>query len=244
MEVNKKDLGTRIKRIRVSKKQTLESFADSIKNITGLKTGKSNVSKWERGENIPNDMTLQAIADLGGISVDELMYGNKEEFAESLIYAYIFSYVEKNKGKEECRYILEQPFKFAKSVKNDFMDLFTKEDWFSNKSGLDNFSYSQLKNNVLEFVNDELAKSFIILNNKQLIEKFYFPILDLDCEIEDIKHCSQKLPDDVDKDLVNQLQAILSNTKMLLSLLWEKYEKDDQRFIIEPKLEEEQNNKI
>lgn len=52
MELNKKAIGLRIKEIRVSRKETLEQFANQIKNITSLKikTSKSNVSRWERGE--------------------------------------------------------------------------------------------------------------------------------------------------------------------------------------------------
>ncbi|KAA9218641.1 MULTISPECIES: helix-turn-helix domain-containing protein [Aerococcus] len=77
MEIDKKQLGNRIKEIRVNLKLTLAQFADEIRNKTdGIsKTGKSNVSKWERGENVPNGITLKAIAELGGMSVDELLHG-------------------------------------------------------------------------------------------------------------------------------------------------------------------------
>lgn len=75
MEINKKILGNKIKEIRVNNKMTLEEFASSIREKTDntQRTGKSNVSKWERGENIPNDITLKAIADIAGINVDELL---------------------------------------------------------------------------------------------------------------------------------------------------------------------------
>lgn len=82
MEINKKILGNKIKEIRVNKRMTLEEFANTIREKTDntQRTGKSNVSKWERGENIPNDITLKAIADIAGISVDELLikYSKKE----------------------------------------------------------------------------------------------------------------------------------------------------------------------
>ncbi|MFB5068302.1 MAG: helix-turn-helix transcriptional regulator [Aerococcus sanguinicola] len=75
------ELGQRIKKIRVEKKMTLEQFAEAIKKNTegASKTGKSNVSKWERSENVPNDITLKAIADLAGTTVDDLL---GEEYCE------------------------------------------------------------------------------------------------------------------------------------------------------------------
>ena len=71
-------LGERIKRIRVSRKETLEKFAENIIKASSdsVKTGKSNVSRWEKGLNKPNDITLQAIAKLGGITVNQLLNSN------------------------------------------------------------------------------------------------------------------------------------------------------------------------
>ena len=71
-------LGERIKRIRVSRKETLEKFAENIikASSNSVKTGKSNVSRWEKGLNKPNDITLQAIAKLGNTTVNELLNSN------------------------------------------------------------------------------------------------------------------------------------------------------------------------
>lgn len=78
MDIDKKKLGKRIKSIRVAEKGTLEAFSNKINKQSGgvVKSGKSNVSRWERGENIPNDITLKAIADIANISVEELLYDN------------------------------------------------------------------------------------------------------------------------------------------------------------------------
>lgn len=80
-------LATRIKEIRVNRRETLEEFANSIQQKTGnrIKTTKSNVSKWEKGLNVPNAIALEAIANLGLISTDELLEKNlvtipKEEY--------------------------------------------------------------------------------------------------------------------------------------------------------------------
>lgn len=71
-------VGERIKRIRVSRKETLEEFGNNISKIAegNIKTSKSNVSKWEKGLNKPNDVALQAIAKLGNTSVNQLLNSN------------------------------------------------------------------------------------------------------------------------------------------------------------------------
>lgn len=78
-DIKKEELAYRIKEIRVSRKETLEEFAEQIKKKTDfkIKTTKSNVSKWEKGLNIPNDITLKAISELGGVSIFYLLYGKK-----------------------------------------------------------------------------------------------------------------------------------------------------------------------
>lgn len=71
-------IGQRIKHIRVSRKETLEQFAENIIKASNnsAKTGKSNVSRWEKGLNKPNDITLEAIAKLGNTTVNQLLNSN------------------------------------------------------------------------------------------------------------------------------------------------------------------------
>lgn len=78
MELNKVQIGRRIHDIRVERKETMEQFGEAISELTAGKSrsGKSNVSRWERGENLPNDITLEAIAQLGGKTVNQILYGD------------------------------------------------------------------------------------------------------------------------------------------------------------------------
>lgn len=82
MELNKVQIGRRIHDIRVERKETMEQFGEAISKLTAgkSKSGKSNVSRWERGENLPNDITLEAIAKLGGKTIEGLLYGNSMYF--------------------------------------------------------------------------------------------------------------------------------------------------------------------
>lgn len=85
-------IGQRIKKIRVSRNETLEQFANAIQITANnsIKTTKSNVSKWEKGLNIPNDIALNAIAEIGGVSVDYLMGISDSETDFSELLKFIF----------------------------------------------------------------------------------------------------------------------------------------------------------
>lgn len=73
MKKNNTQIGARIKSIRLNKGMTLEEFG---KLFTA---SKSNVSKWENGSSIPNAERLKAIAKLGDVTVDELLYGDLDQ---------------------------------------------------------------------------------------------------------------------------------------------------------------------
>lgn len=80
MEINKDEVGYRISSIRKGLGLNQELFGKKIN-----KAHKSLVSKWEKGQSLPNNERLKLISDLGGISVDELLYGNRKEIAMNLI---------------------------------------------------------------------------------------------------------------------------------------------------------------
>jgi len=71
MNIDKKALGQRIKSIRQDKGLTMEEFGKFFDNAS-----KGVISNWEKGSNIPNNARLKMIAQFGGISVDELLYGD------------------------------------------------------------------------------------------------------------------------------------------------------------------------
>ena len=77
-KINKKEVGERIQKIRFSKALTLEQFGNLFD------ADKSNVRKWEIGFTLPNKKRQLAIAKLGKISVNELLYGNIEKDIEAI----------------------------------------------------------------------------------------------------------------------------------------------------------------
>lgn len=77
-KIDKKAVGRRIRQIRFSKALTLEGFGKLFE------ADKSNVSKWELGQSLPNKERLIAIAKIVNITVNELLYGNHEKDIEEL----------------------------------------------------------------------------------------------------------------------------------------------------------------
>lgn len=74
MDIDKIALGHRIKSIRLEKSMNLKEFGFYIDN-----TSDSIVSRWEKGKSVPNAKRLKLIANAGGISVNELLYGSMQE---------------------------------------------------------------------------------------------------------------------------------------------------------------------
>ena len=101
---NKIEVGKRIKNIRINLKETTAEFANNFDppSSNGL------VSRWERGVNLPNSERLKVIADLGGISVDELLYSDtyfkKLELIQNVVNR---AYEKVNKNNEALGYLLE-----------------------------------------------------------------------------------------------------------------------------------------
>ena len=94
MKPNKKLVGKRIQAIRLGKGLTLEEFGKLIgaskSSISEWESGKylppakSIISRWEKGAMLPNNSRLDKIAQLGNLTVNELLYGNNEYDIEDL----------------------------------------------------------------------------------------------------------------------------------------------------------------
>lgn len=93
-DVDKKAVGRRIFSIRQNMNLTLEQFGKIIgaskssisewENGKNLPPAKSIVFRWEKGAMLPNKSRLARIAELGNMSVNELLYGNMEKDVEEI----------------------------------------------------------------------------------------------------------------------------------------------------------------
>lgn len=70
-DINKKEVGERIKKIRMNLGLSMEEFGEI------LDTSKGAVNNWEKGKNLPNNKRLKDIMTIGKLnSIDELLYGS------------------------------------------------------------------------------------------------------------------------------------------------------------------------
>ena len=69
---NKIEIGKRIKNIRINLNETTADFGKHF----NPPSSNSLVSRWERGVNLPNNKRINKIAELGNITVEELLYGD------------------------------------------------------------------------------------------------------------------------------------------------------------------------
>lgn len=80
-DINNKEVGNRVRSIRKENGMTTEKFGAEF----NPPASKGTVSKWENGHYLPNNERLVRIAELGKISVDELLYGSsKQHFFSAL----------------------------------------------------------------------------------------------------------------------------------------------------------------
>ncbi|MGW7888646.1 Xre family transcriptional regulator [Staphylococcus xylosus] len=73
VNIDKREIGQRIKTLRYEKHMTLEQFGELFK------AHKSIVSKWERGLTSPNSMRCYLITKEFGVNINWLLYGEGEK---------------------------------------------------------------------------------------------------------------------------------------------------------------------
>lgn len=73
MQRNAKEIGYSIKLIRKQLGLTMEEFGE----LFDPPASQSIVSRWESGVSIPNNRRLKRIADLGNVTVADLIFDNK-----------------------------------------------------------------------------------------------------------------------------------------------------------------------
>lgn len=166
-EIDPKVVGLRIREIRKRLGLSMAAFAERIDQIETEKKAKSGtVSNWETGKNLPNNKRLKKIAELGGVSVSELLYGPFINYARDYItrltydneLSTIFGFSDENR-KEIVDRTISQVLKkgiarhfydigeFNAAIKN-FVDEMTKaamrrktETEFTNLGALNRSSY-------------------------------------------------------------------------------------------------------
>lgn len=69
IKINKKEVGQRIREIRIRQGLTLQDFGKYFN------ARKSNVQQWEKGISLPNKARMIKICKIANITISELLYG-------------------------------------------------------------------------------------------------------------------------------------------------------------------------
>lgn len=146
MEINNKEVGFRIKSIRQKNGKTTKEFGSLIDGASD-----SLVSRWERGVNLPNTKRLKLIAELGAMSVNELLYGSIENY----IRAYIISQINSEDWKEAFELNIEDKDEVIESALQESIKRNGVRKFYDagNFNVVDSFLYNELVAAVLRSVN-------------------------------------------------------------------------------------------
>lgn len=130
MDINKEDVGKRIYMIRKSLGDTMKEFGDRMGNPPA---SDSIVSRWEKGKSLPNNERLKTIAELDGLSVNKLLYGNPKEYVYNVIinelanhgklWSSLKSYLKENKNITDTSKIQSEA---AKLINDNFDKIFNR----------------------------------------------------------------------------------------------------------------------
>nr|WP_321303435.1 helix-turn-helix transcriptional regulator [uncultured Trichococcus sp.] len=204
MDIDKKAVGIRIANIRDLQNKTLEEFGNMIDGAT-----KSNVSKWEKGDVLPNRRRLKRIAEIGETSVSELLYGPFENFARNYIerLTYDKEWAEALRFTDEKRQIiipkaLEQVLK--KGLAKHFYDF---------------GEFDAVRKSLF----DEMSKAaWRIDTETEFTNLGALNLISLDIS-EMMKHLEEYQDNGVDNDVYSDIEKIIENAHEDLSSLYEKY---------------------
>ena len=78
--MDKNEIGKRIKEIRINLGLSMTKFGIKIDEKNPVKSGV--ISNWENGKQLPNKERTKKIAELGNITLNELLYGFKITYDE------------------------------------------------------------------------------------------------------------------------------------------------------------------
>lgn len=162
--VDKIKVGERIFNIRNKLNLTLEQFG----KLDNLKASKSIVLRWENGTSLPNRSRLEIIAKKGNITVNELLYGDVEEFITNNFYELL-------KIASNPVYINDR---FTSSNKYDLENLFFKN--YNHESKIkfelnyieDIFTASYFE--YTEYCKNSIIKNLKIINDNINLARHYY----------------------------------------------------------------------
>ena len=189
----KKQLGKRIKSIRLKFGDTLDEFGKRTIEGTdiSLSATRSLVSAWENGRYVPNPERINILSKLGKMTVEELLYGNN---LHPELVNYLFEYCKENSmpfEKDTANFIANKYS--TKSFKED-------ENGIVSESNTPPLSIDDI--NLINVIKDYLYYSSSYTKEEEdYMKNHTFEYLKDKKERNSLTEFERKLHDKIDKDL-------------------------------------------
>lgn len=176
MDINKNDVGFRISTIRKRLGLTMANFGEIVGNASD-----SIVSRWEKGKSLPNNNRLKKISELGGISINELLYGDFKNYCFDIFNEEHKKFI-KNDAKEYKLDITEidEPKNKMSFFQEVFDDFIIKNDYDYEDSDKIANAYRYLVTrkfyNEIEYTNERainFANDYLSCIESGLFDYFY-----------------------------------------------------------------------
>lgn len=205
MEINKNDVGFRISNIRKRLGLTQELFGKKINQAH-----KSLVSKWEKGQSLPNNERLKLIAELGGITVDKLLYGDMDQILSNILnsrFTEIVHSFENNEDELDVK-LYDFLIKNEDRIKQNIIE-------FLPSSLLETVSVEQVGTQIVTLILGSLSESpeddeYLI---REVIRRLDKLIGWIDAAYGKVKDPYVVSNDNLSEELYDQLTNELKNTK-------------------------------
>ena len=218
MKPDPKEVGKRIRSLRQEKGLTMEEFGKFID-----KANKSAVGNWERGDNLPNNARLKMIAQFGGISVDELLYGTFDSF----VYSIYNGIMNEEYAEGYLRFEASALREIQKADINRFKEIFNETLDYIKELGYSYGDESEIKERFYEVIfdyyhNEEPTNTGLINHVKRVLFNLSNHVL--------IGYSSTAKEDNpISDDLIDELKAILSKAHKQVEDISSKYSNNDQK---------------
>lgn len=188
LEVDPTVVGSRIRDIRTRLGLSMAAFAEKIDQHESIKKTKSGtVSNWETGKNLPNNTRLVRIAELGGISVNELLYGGFKAFCHEIfnsienekndkgyptLYAGMLTMLHYQGNNEKIAASFEQGYETIRDLNLSYEDDKQIIDIFKKSIELHFSDHEYTNDGVINFAIDYIHD----LYDTKILDHFYFEI--------------------------------------------------------------------
>lgn len=178
MDINIIEVGQRIKNIRMNLGESMDAFGSRFN------TSRGTVNNWEKGRNLPNNKNLLRISELGNLSINELLYGNFENYIKQRLIPLI------PECADELQLNQEQFDTIFHDAANNVISNVKENEYNISDTSLKKYIILAIKKNT--YLDGELDNNDLLNYNFTLIDtlvdnEYYFPTLALDSKFSDKK---------------------------------------------------------